>query len=197
MICANLIDLQYTNKVQPGRVNWSQIDEKVQITNSKDAGIPAMAWTEPHHDAKLIIRSYSSIANGTNFFLGSNHDWRNTTTYIWPGEVPNSYEHLTTNGDIVVGHDVWIGYGATILSGVTIGNGAVIAGGAMVTKDVPPYAIVGGNPAKKIAQRFTDDIIKGLLDTQWWNWPEEVIEQNRHLLLSPNPKEIILKGLKY
>lgn len=191
MICAKLIDLQYTNSVAPGRVKWSQIDERVQITDSKDAGAPAMAWTEPHHDAKLIIRSYSSIANGTNFFLGSNHDWRNTTTYIWPGEVPNSHERLTSNGDIVVGHDVWIGYGATILSGVTIGNGAVVAGGALVTKDVPPYTVVGGNPAREITRRFPNDVIEGLLRTEWWNWPLEKIEQYRPLLLSPNPEAII------
>jgi len=195
MICAKLIDLQYTNKVAPGRVNWADIDENVQITDSKEVGIPSMAWTESHHNSKLIIKSYSSIANGTNFFLGSNHNWKNTTTYIWTGDISNSHEYITTNGDIVIGHDVWVGYGATILSGVTIGNGAVVAGGSVVTKDVAPYTIVGGNPAKEIKRRFSDDIIQGLLQTQWWNWPKDFIIKNRHILLSPYPEKIIAKKL--
>ena len=99
---------------------------------------------------------------------------------------------------IHIGHDVWIGYGAIIMDGVTIGTGAVVAAAAVVTKDVPPYAIVAGVPARIIRYRFDDDTIRRLLESRWWDFPEEfiatrlkfddvkqcldVLEQNRHLL---------------
>ena len=79
-------------------------------------------------------------------------------------------------GDIVVGNDVWIGYEAVILSGVTIGDGAIVAARAVVTKDVPPYAIVGGVPAKIIRPRFPEDVIKRLQSLRWWDWPEEKLQ---------------------
>ena len=81
-------------------------------------------------------------------------------------------------GDIVIGNDVWIGYEAVILSGVTIGDGAIIGTRAVVTKDVPPYTIVGGVPAKKIRKRFSDNVISELLKLQWWNWSENKIKKN-------------------
>ena len=80
-------------------------------------------------------------------------------------------------GDIVIGNDVWIGFEAIILSGVTIGDGAIIGTRAVVTKDVPPYTIVGGIPAKAIRKRFSDDVICELLKLQWWNWPENRIKK--------------------
>jgi len=81
-------------------------------------------------------------------------------------------------GDIVIGNDVWIGYEAVILSGVTIGDGAIIGTRAVVTKDVPPYMIVGGVPAKPIRKRFSDNLISELLKLQWWNWSENKIKKN-------------------
>ena len=81
-------------------------------------------------------------------------------------------------GDIVIGNDVWIGYEAVILAGVTIGDGAVIGSRAVVTKDVPPYTIVGGVPAKTIRRRFDEDTVEELLGLRWWDWPEEVIREN-------------------
>lgn len=81
-------------------------------------------------------------------------------------------------GDIVIGSDVWIGFEAVILGGVTVGDGAVIGARAVVTKDVPPYTIVGGVPAKPIRKRFSDEVISRLLKLQWWNWPEERIRKN-------------------
>lgn len=79
---------------------------------------------------------------------------------------------------VVIGNDVWIGARATLLAGVSVGDGAVIAAGAVVTKDVPPYAIVGGVPAKVIRYRFPEETVKSIWESQWWNWPEEYIEQN-------------------
>ncbi len=81
-------------------------------------------------------------------------------------------------GDIVIGNDVWIGYEAVIMVGVTIGDGAVIGARAVVTKDVPPYTIVGGVPAKPIRRRFPEDVISDLLKIRWWDWPEEKIQMN-------------------
>ena len=81
-------------------------------------------------------------------------------------------------GDIVIGNDVWIGYEAVILAGVTIGDGAVIGSRAVVTKDVLPYTIVGGVPAKTIRRRFDEDTVEELLGLRWWDWPEEVIREN-------------------
>ena len=108
-----------------------------------------------NHD-KLIIGKFCSIACGARFLFNS---WDN-------------------KGDIVIGNDVWIGYEAVILAGVTIGDGAIIGCRAVVTKDVPPYTIVGGVPAKPIKKRFSEEAISYLLEIQWWNWSKEKILQN-------------------
>ena len=81
-------------------------------------------------------------------------------------------------GDIVIGNDVWIGYEAVVMAGVTIGDGAIIGARAVVTKDVPPYTIVGGVPAREIRRRFSDDVIARLLELKWWDWPAEQIQRN-------------------
>ena len=90
----------------------------------------------------------------------------------------------------MIGNDVWIGYEAVIFSGVTIGDGAVIGTRAVVTKDVPPYTIVGGVPAKAIRRRFPDETISRLLDLKWWNWPEERIAQNIEAIQAGNMEEL-------
>lgn len=89
-----------------------------------------------------------------------------------------------TKGTIEIGNDVWIGTSAVILSGVKIGHGAVVAAGSLVTKNIPPYAIVGGNPAKIIKYRFNEDKIKELLEMNWWDWSEEKIKNNIEILSS-------------
>ena len=85
---------------------------------------------------------------------------------------------IKTQGDIIIGNDVWIGYETLIMSGVTIGDGAIIGARAVVTKDVPPYTIVAGVPAKPIRRRFNDEVIETLQSAQWWNWEKERIEKN-------------------
>jgi virginiamycin A acetyltransferase len=99
-------------------------------------------------------------------------------------------------GNTVIGNDVWIGYRATIMPGIHVGDGAIIASGALVTKDVPPYSIVGGNPAKEVKRRFSSDIVDILLSLRWWDWPIEKITAYRNVLVSNNPdllKELIHK----
>jgi virginiamycin A acetyltransferase len=124
---------------------------------------------------RLIIGKFCSIATGVRFLMnGGNHQVTTFSSYPfsifgngWESAAPTAWP---TKGDTRVGNDVWIGYGATILPGVTIGDGAVIGSLSVVTSDVPPYAIVGGNPARVIRSRFDDATIARLLAVQWWNW---------------------------
>jgi len=153
-------------------------------------GIPTVYDVTKKH--KLTIGNFCSIAENVLIFLDGNHrtDW--VTTYP-PNGFALSHEidtssvtgHPGSKGDVVIGNDVWIGYGVTILSGVTIGDGAVVAAQSVVVKDVPPYAIVGGNPAQFIKYRFSKEVIKKLLAIQWWNWENEKIKKNVFKLLSP------------
>ena len=135
---------------------------------------------------RLIIGKFSSIACGAKFLFNSaNHALKPLTTYPfpifwkeWELEKTSITDAWDNKGDIVIGNDVWIGYEAVIMSGVTIGDGAIVGTRAVVTKDVPPYAIVGGVPAKIIRKRFDDKTISTLLRLQWWNWPPEKIKRN-------------------
>lgn len=135
---------------------------------------------------RLIIGKFSSIACGAKFLFNSaNHALKPLTTYPfpifwkeWELEMTAITDAWDNKGDIVIGNDVWIGYEAVIMSGVTIGDGAIVGTRAVVTKDVPPYAIVGGVPAKIIRKRFDDKTISTLLRLQWWNWPPEKIKRN-------------------
>ncbi len=95
----------------------------------------------------------------------------------WGLDIKNVASAWDNKGDIVVGSDVWIGYEAVILSGVHIGDGAIIGARAVVTRDVSPYTVVGGIPAKEIKKRFDEETIEKLLETQWWNWPIDKIRQ--------------------
>jgi acetyltransferase-like isoleucine patch superfamily enzyme len=135
----------------------------------------------------LRVGAFCSIADEVCIFLGGDHrtDW--VTTYPFPSfrdsarHVPG---HCRSRGDVVIGHDVWIGQRALILSGVTIGNGAVIAAGAVVTRDVPPYSIAGGNPAHVIRPRFSDREIALLEQLRWWDWTDDQIDRAMGHLLS-------------
>ena len=137
----------------------------------------------PINHERLIIGKFCSIACGAKFLFNSaNHTRRSLSTYIFPvlfEEWGLDVEHIPqawdNKGDIVVGNDVWIGYEAVILAGVTIGDGAIIGARAVVTKDVPPYTIVGGVPAKPIRSRFSQKEIAQLLALKWWDWPYEMI----------------------
>ena len=139
---------------------------------------------------KVHCGKFISIAEGCQFFLGGNHDWKRVTTYLNPC-VQRDSKGLLTNGDIVIGNDVWIGQDCKIMSGVNIGTGAVIAAGSVVSKDVEPYSIVGGIPAKSIRKRFDEDTIEKLLKIEWWNWSDEKIEEYQNLLFSRDINKFI------
>ena len=137
----------------------------------------------PINHERLTIGKFCSIACGAKFLFNSaNHALGSLSTYPFPiffeewglpvEDIPRAWDN---KGDIVIGNDVWIGYEAVILAGVTVGDGAVVGTRAVVTKDVPPYTIVGGVPAKPIRKRFSEAVIDRLLALQWWDWPEERI----------------------
>ena len=140
----------------------------------------------PINGDKLIIGKFCSIACGTKFlFTSGNHALQSLSTYTFPiffeewGLDPKDICRAWDNkGDIVIGSDVWIGYEAVILSGVTIGDGAIIGTRAVVTKDVPPYTIVGGVPARPIRKRFDEKTIAALEALRWWDWDEEKLRRS-------------------
>ncbi len=139
----------------------------------------------PIHRERLIIGKFCSIACGTKFLFNcANHTLKSLSTYTFPlfyEEWELEKSNITTawdnKGDIVIGNDVWIGYEAVIMAGVHIGDGAIIAARAVVTKDVPPYTIVGGTLAKEIRKRFDAEVIQQLLILKWWNWSTDKIRQ--------------------
>lgn len=156
------------------------------INDPKDFKTNNVLYQYPINRDKLKIGKFCSIACGTKFLFNSaNHALDSLSTYPFPSffEEWNLEREKVTDawdnrGDIVIGNDVWIGYEAVILSGVTIGDGAIIGTRAVVTKDVPPYTIVGGIPAKPIRKRFDEKVIEALLKIKWWDWTEEKIARN-------------------
>lgn len=123
--------------------------------------------------SKLEIGKFCSIANNVSIMLGGNHNTKFISTYpfnVLMKSFSDIKSHPLSNGDIVIGNDVWLSNDCTIMSGVTIGNGAVVGNKALVTKDVPPYAIVGGVPAKIIRMRFDEKTIETLQEMKWWDW---------------------------
>lgn len=135
----------------------------------------------PEFGDKLIIGKFCSIASGTKFIMGSaNHRLGSVTTYpfnvfggSWQENTPDHMSQLPFKGDIVIGNDVWIGRESIIMPGIKIGDGAIIAAYSVVTKDVEPYSVVGGNPARFIKKRFNDELIELLLEFKWWDLPPE------------------------
>lgn len=154
-------------------------------------------WNE---GAKLEIGSFCSVAANVTVFLGGNHrtDWITTFPFghIYIDELggENIVGHPATKGDVVIGNDVWIGSGVTILSGINIGDGAVLSANATVVKNVQPYEVVGGNPAKLLKLRFDEDIVNLLLKLRWWDLPLNIIKEINHHLCSA-PKQCMLAEL--
>lgn len=139
---------------------------------------------------RLVIGKFCAIATSVRFIMnGANHSMAGFSTYPfyafgngWEGATPPP-EEWVNKGDTVVGNDVWLGYEALILPGVRIGDGAVVGARAVVTKDVPPYAVVGGNPAGVLRQRFPDDVAAALREIAWWDWDAAKVTRNlRHIL---------------
>jgi acetyltransferase-like isoleucine patch superfamily enzyme len=144
--------------------------------------------------SNVIIGQFCSISRNVVMDCGLNHNLKYGTTFpfnkIFPVLFGNISGHPVTKGDIVIGNEVWIGEDVLIMSGVHVGDGAVIGARAVVTKDVEPYAIVAGVPAKLIRYRFSKDMIEKFLKMKWWDWPEEKIRRAVPLLMSERFEEL-------
>ncbi|MCZ7500213.1 type B chloramphenicol O-acetyltransferase [Agrobacterium tumefaciens] len=146
---------------------------------------------------RLVIGSFCSIGSGAAFIMAGNqghrNEWISTFPFFFMPEMPefeNAGNGYLPAGDTVIGNDVWIGSEAIIMPGITVGDGAVIGTRALVTKNVEPYAIVGGNPAKTIRKRFDDDSIALLLEMKWWDWPAARLKAAMPLMTSGNVAEL-------
>lgn len=131
---------------------------------------------------KLVIGNYCSIAPNCTFLLGGEHEYKTLSTYPFKNKYNNGINEAKTKGPIMVEDDVWIGFNSLILSGVTIHKGAIVAAGSVVTKDIPPYAIVGGNPAKVIKFRFDKFLCEELADIDYSSLDRKFIKKNMKLL---------------
>jgi len=143
---------------------------------------------------KLKIGKFCSISYNVIIFVGGSHrvDWISTYPFsVFFDEAAHIPGHPQAKGDIIIGNDVWIGEGSTILSGVKIGNGAVVASKSVVTKDVAPYTIVAGNPARPVKLRFSQDIVDQLQAIRWWDWDIDKILKNIDLILNDDPANFI------
>lgn len=165
-----------------GYYHGKPFEECVMYLDEQDDAV------DPAEIDQLIIGKFCSIATGVKFMMagtqGHNYNWIASHPLI--GFDDAFYPAHQWKGDTVIGHDVWIGAEAMIMPGVHIADGAVIAARAVVTKNVGPYEIWGGNPAKLIKKRFSDAHIAKLLEIQWWDWPIETLKQNLHLMRSSN-----------
>ncbi|MFF3791786.1 MULTISPECIES: CatB-related O-acetyltransferase [unclassified Streptomyces] len=147
---------------------------------------------------RLIIGKYCAIATGTRFLMaGAAHPSMGVSTFPftmfggqWAEQTLDLVTGMPSRGDTVIGNDVWFGYGATIMPGIRIGDGAVIAAGAVVTVDVPPYTVVGGNPARVIRQRFDESDVERLVQAAWWDWPLDLVTAHARIIMSGSPQDI-------
>lgn len=148
----------------------------------------------PINDDRLVIGKFCSIACGAKFIFNcANHTLKSLSTYTFPlffeewnlpkSELASAWDN---KGDIIIGNDVWIGYDAVIMAGVTIGDGAIIGARAVVTKDVAPYSIVGGVPAREIRKRLAPEVVERMMELKWWDWSEEKIRKAIPVLQSGN-----------
>lgn len=180
-------------RLQGGRPWPPRFDDLVAsgqvVVGRHSVGKPqVLAYT--NEPSRLIIGAFSSV--GGTFLLGGDHhpEWISTFTFREVFSMPGAWEP-TSRGDITLGNDVWTGIGATVLSGIHIGDGAVVGTGAVVTRDVRPYAVVTGVPAREVKRRFSDDIVAALQRISWWDWPLDDILTHVPLLRSTNVNEFV------
>ncbi len=160
-------------------------EQKVIVTAGPGSYLVSGSLEYGNEGCHVLIGRYSSLAHRITFEVGYNHDYHRVTTYPFDDlsstDKQNHADKVNKN-QVIVGNDVWLGCDVTIMGGVRIGNGAVIGAGAVVAKDIPPYAVVVGNPARVIKYRFSDEIIDKLQKIKWWNWEKQKIQSNFSLM---------------
>lgn len=175
--------------------DYTYYDDNNDPTNFEKNNI---LFNYPEFGDKLIIGKFCSIASGTKFIMGSaNHRTSSITTYpfnvfggLWKEHTPDHLSQLPFKGDIIVGNDVWIGRESVIMPGVKIGDGSIIGAYSVVTRDIQPYSVVGGNPARLIKKRFNDELIEILLELKWWDFKAEKLVNFLPLLYDSDLEKI-------
>ena len=175
-----------------------EVGEYTYYDDPDDAlGFERTAVLYAYGPERLIIGRYCAIASGVRFVMpGANHADLGPSTFPFgifgpPWDVTmDLVMGAPSRGDTVVGNDVWLGYQVLVLPGVTIGHGAVVAAASVVASDVPPYAIVGGNPARVIRRRYGDEDVERLLRAAWWDWPVELVTEHARTIMSGTPAEL-------
>ena len=159
--------------------------EHIEVYGKHSYGINNITVKQWGEGAKLYVGSFNSIAANVEAYIGGNHraDWISTypfghiNTSIFDSQLaPNMEGHPTTKGDIHIENDVWIGESAILMSGIRIGNGAIVGAKSVVTKDVDPYSVVAGNPARQVKKRFSEELIGELQKLRWWELDDEEIK---------------------
>lgn len=179
--------------------------EKIEVgdyTYYDDAGDP-LAFEDrnvlyAYGPERLVIGRYCAIAEGVRFVMaGANHAMLGPSTFpfgifggTWADTTMDVVMSAPSRGDTFVGNDVWLGYGSLVMPGVAIGDGAVVAAGSVVTANVPPYVIVGGNPARLVRRRYDDADVDRLLRAAWWDWPVELVTEHARLIMSGTPADL-------
>lgn len=175
-----------------------------EYTYYDDADDPAgfeknnVLFNYPEFGDKLVIGKFCAIASGTKFIMGAaNHRLSSVTTYpfnvfggAWEEQTPPHLSQLPHKGDTIIGNDVWIGRESVIMPGVKIGDGAIVAAYSVVTKDIPPYAVFGGNPAQFIKNRFDDELTALLLQFRWWDLPPAGLVEILPVLCEPDMEKV-------
>jgi virginiamycin A acetyltransferase len=176
-----------------------EVGEYTYYDDPDDAlGFERNAFLYAHGPERLIIGRYCAIASGVRFIMpGANHADLGPSTFPfgifgepWAERTMDLVMGAPSRGDTVVGNDVWLGYRALVLPGVTIGHGAIVAAASVVATDIPPYAIVGGNPARVIRRRYDDEDVERLLRAAWWDWPVELVTEHARTIMSGTPAEL-------
>ena len=177
--------------------DYTYYDDSVDPTGFEKNNV---LFNYPEFGDRLIIGKFCSIASGTKFIMGpANHRISSVTTYpfqvfggLWSENTPPHLSQLPHKGDTVIGNDVWIGRESVIMPGVKIGDGSIVAAYSVVVKDIPPYSVVGGNPARFIKRRFDDELIELLLKLKWWDFEGETLVKILPLLCDPDLERVKL-----
>jgi virginiamycin A acetyltransferase len=173
-----------------------------EYTYYDDPGDPAAFEREnvlyAYGPERLVIGRYCALATGVRFIMaGANHPTAGVSTFPfaifggdWGEQTLDLVQAVPSRGDTIVGHDVWIGYEAVVMPGVRIGDGAIVAAEAVVTRDVSPYGVVAGNPARLVRTRFDETDIDRLLRAAWWHWPVELVTEHARTIMAGRPAEV-------